>query len=484
MRILLVSHGYPPRRSAGTENYTQDLARRLTEHGHRVRVFAAAKDIAQRHLSTEESERDGVGVLEVFNNLHLDTFRETWELPAVEELFARELAEHPPDLVHVQHLLYLSCGLPRLARERGIPVLFTLHDFWLQCPRLGQRVHGDGSRCDEVDLERCGSCLARFKFSQSSGERLVGGAAAHISAGLGLDLGPFLRRVGGRGRRRSRSSWSEPPAADRERRTAQATARARALREELVPAVELFLSPSPFLREELIAWGIPAERIRYLPAGIDRALFPGPPDSNPAAGGAAPDAGPAAGLRRCAADRRLGVGFLGTLVPLKGAHLLLEAWARLPAELRAGAALELRGPREHESAYQAQLDALAREAGASIAAPLARAEVGAWIASRDFLVLPSLWFENAPLVIQEARAMGTPVLVSDLGGMAELVPDPTWRFPVGDGEALGQRLVELLACSAAGECPPASDGPEPTDQGEHVARLEELYRAALGSSAP
>ncbi|MAE29607.1 MAG: hypothetical protein CMJ87_11620 [Planctomycetes bacterium] len=476
MRILLVSHGYPPRRNGGTENYTCDLARRLTKRGHQVRVFAAAKDIARPHLSTEEREEQGISVVEVFNNLHHDSFRETWDLPAVEELFAAELDAHEVDLVHIQHLLYLSCGLPRLARRRGLPVFFTLHDFYLQCPRLGQRVHGDGSRCDEVSPGRCGGCLADYKFAQSAPERIIGTAAGTLWSGLGLDLGPFLRGLGEGARRRETRPWCAPVPELAAEYGAEVQLRSEALLRDLVPAVEHFLSPSRFLRQELVAWGIPAERITHLPAGIDRGLFPGPLD------------GAAAGADRHgkAAGERLRVGFLGTMVPLKGAHLLLEAWALLPPEVRGGAELELRGPRDHEPAYQAELDSLARTAGAQLGAPLPREEVGAWIAGCDLLVLPSIWFENAPLVIQEARAMGTPILVSDLGGMAELVSDPAWRFPVGDSRALARRLEELLKGwpSVAPFDGPPIDGPpadprEQVDQDEHVERLEQLYRTAL-----
>ena len=41
MKILLVSHRYPPEHSAGTEVYTANLARALVERGHHVEVFTA-----------------------------------------------------------------------------------------------------------------------------------------------------------------------------------------------------------------------------------------------------------------------------------------------------------------------------------------------------------------------------------------------------------------------------------------------------------
>src|SRR5262249_57931996 len=45
------------------------------------------------------------------------------------------------------------------------------------------------------------------------------------------------------------------------------------------------------------------------------------------------------------------------------------------------------------------------------------------MANIDWVIVPSIWWENSPLVIQEAFAYGKPVICSDIGGMAEKVTD-------------------------------------------------------------
>ena len=45
------------------------------------------------------------------------------------------------------------------------------------------------------------------------------------------------------------------------------------------------------------------------------------------------------------------------------------------------------------------------------------------MAGVDWVVVPSIWWENSPLVIQEAFLHGRPVICSDIGGMAEKVTD-------------------------------------------------------------
>jgi glycosyltransferase involved in cell wall biosynthesis len=94
----------------------------------------------------------------------------------------------------------------------------------------------------------------------------------------------------------------------------------------------------------------------------------------------------------------------------------------------------------------ADLERAARAAGVGLHGRLPREDVGRVLAGTDLLVVPSLWWENQPLVILEALAAGTPLAVSDLGGMAELVGEGTdgLRFPAGDVDALERLLRRVL----------------------------------------
>ncbi|MCB9914255.1 MAG: glycosyltransferase [Planctomycetes bacterium] len=196
MRVLLVSHNYPPAHTAGTEVYTANLARGLRARGHEVVVFCAEKDVARPHLSLHVREHEGVRVLELVNNLHYASFAETWDLPAVDEVFARVLDEVRPDVVHLQHLLYLSVGVAERARAAGATVVMTLHDFWLQCARFGQRLAADGTLCDEVDVARCAACLASFRYANSALEQRLAGWIAGVKRATGVDLAGPARAAG------------------------------------------------------------------------------------------------------------------------------------------------------------------------------------------------------------------------------------------------------------------------------------------------
>ena len=432
MKVLLVCHNYLPAHTAGTEIYTAQLARRLVELEVGVRVFTSDKLISRPDLTLVEREHEGVPVSELVNNLHYAEFGETWDHPRIAALFGELLDRERPDVCHFQHLMYLSIGCVEEASKRGIPIVFTLHDYWLQCPRHGQRIHADQSICHTIEFDRCGACLASFKFRQTTLERVGGRMLARLREGAGIDLAAAAK--GARELLRGDDAASGPPTPDPQLAAELATSAERrdtAMRERLVPLVDRFLSPSRFLRDRLIEWGVPAERITYVRTGLDPARFP--PE--------APE------RRRREPGAPLRVGFVGTLAPHKGPDLLLEAWSHLTDDARAGATLDLYGPSRHNDAFRDELARTAARVGANLAGELARDEVARALCDLDLLVVPSIWFENAPLVIHEALATRTPLLVARIGGMAELVEEGRsgYLFEVGDAEDLARHLRELIA---------------------------------------
>ncbi len=435
MKVLLVSHNYPPAHVAGTEQYTAQLAAGLTARGHEVCVFTTEKDIRRRHLSLTEREHEGIRVTELVNNLEYSDFRESWDQAQVDKCFARFLAEEQPELVHFQHLLYLSVGCAEAAKDAGLPVLFTLHDYWLQCARFGQRVHADESICHEIDFERCADCLGSFRFKNSAMEQRAGRLIERVHRLSGVDLSGPARVAGDLLRGREKGAAGTPLPIE------QVTARAAELTQRLVACVDRFLSPSAFLRQELVKWGLPAERFEHLRTGTDLTRF--------------------AGGTRVARTAKLRVGFIGSLIPVKGAHFLLESLALLSESERAALQTRIFGPAFHDAAYQAKLESTALRLGVQMGGRLERDAVARTLRELDLLVVPSLWFENQPLIILEALAAKTPLAVSDIGGMAELVEpgQSGFRFPVGDAPALAQLLRELI---------------------QNPVQLDELYKEAIG----
>ncbi len=228
--------------------------------------------------------------------------------------------------------------------------------------------------------------------------------------------------------------------------------------------VDRFIAPSRFLRDRYVAWGLPAERVSVVPNGL-------------------PDVDPAPPRRTVRRDR---FAFFGHINRFKGATVALDASARLS---RDGVAhtLALHGSAAHQAP-----DTLARFERALLAAPDARhhgayrrTDLPGLMAAMDWLVFPSEWWENAPLVINEAFQHRRPVLCSDIGGAAELVQDGVngLRFPVGDAAALAQAMRGAIEQPGLWDRLMEGVAP-PVDIAESAELHRALYNELLGAAAP
>lgn len=167
MKILQVIHGYPMRYNAGSEVYTQTLCHGLAAR-HDVHVFtreenAFAPDFAVRREVDSDDPRIQLHVVNVPRS------RDRYRHAEIDQRFADLLSELAPDVVHVGHLNHLSTSLVPVAALRGIPVVYTLHDYWLMCPR-GQFIQMNPvdttdlwAACDgQVDRKCAERCYARY----------------------------------------------------------------------------------------------------------------------------------------------------------------------------------------------------------------------------------------------------------------------------------------------------------------------------------
>jgi glycosyltransferase involved in cell wall biosynthesis len=213
------------------------------------------------------------------------------------------------------------------------------------------------------------------------------------------------------------------------------------------------LAPSQFLIDQYVAAGYPRSRFTYIENGIPTEAIRQVP--------------------RRSADGRLRVTYLGSLAWQKGVHVLIKAFNGLPTGI---ARLRIWGDPTVFADYGDYLDRLLFHPDARLMGRIPNERVGEVLADSDVVVVPSLWYENSPLVIQEARAAGVPVVASGHGALAEKVRHEVdgLLFAPGDMLDLRQtlwRLVEepeLLARLRQGVPPPVSVA-------EHAAHLEAIY---------
>jgi glycosyltransferase involved in cell wall biosynthesis len=161
MRIAFVVHEYAPLPTlGGTGRYAASAAKALRELGHEVLVFTFH---GYAETLTEWSDtHEGVSVWRV--SPPFPSLEETIRNPAIEAAFERWLDTNPVDLVHFQHTIFLGMGLPAVAKRRSLPVVLSLHDFWLTCHRahlnFPQSDRQGLSLCvPPVDHRQCASCI-------------------------------------------------------------------------------------------------------------------------------------------------------------------------------------------------------------------------------------------------------------------------------------------------------------------------------------
>ncbi|WBH16172.1 glycosyltransferase [Sphingomonas radiodurans] len=188
------------------------------------------------------------------------------------------------------------------------------------------------------------------------------------------------------------------------------------------------LAVSAAMRDDMAALGIPADRIRVHHTGVDLDRF--------------------VPIDRVAAKARLGVDgplivSVGALIPRKGHDIVIEAIAHVP-----GATLLIAG----EGPARPALEALIAQTGARVRllGSVPHDDLPQLIAAADVMALASS-SEGLANAWVEALACGTPIVITDAGGAAEVVTGPAaGRIVAREPGAFAGRIGELL------DAPPAA----------------------------
>jgi glycosyltransferase involved in cell wall biosynthesis len=397
LRILEAIHDFLPDHRAGSEIYTYHLSKALAARGHEVHLVFTEKRLEREQFSFSRGAYDSLPFHEIVYNRHFHDIADLYDDPRMETPVGAILDEVRPDVVHVQSLVYLGLGLIRAAASRGIPLLMTLHEYFLSCPRGGLLLDQTGHLCEPIPFRECARCLAPYPIERTRYP----------------DADPNAGSCGPKDPLR----FFERAARERFRR----------MYEGIAP-VRRFIAPSRFLGERLIRDGLPRERVVVSDYGF-------------AAMRSVPR------VER-AANAPLRIGYLGTLSDYKGVHVLVEAFALLPP---GRATLRIKGEPAWFPDYTAPLLERARSiAGLTFEGAIAPEQAAEFLAEIDLLVVPSVWFENSPLTIHEAWQAGVPIVTTALGGMAELAAQGGARtFRRGDAYDLARVLRELIADPSA-----------------------------------
>ncbi|UQD74814.1 glycosyltransferase family 4 protein [Bradyrhizobium japonicum] len=163
MKILITSSLYPtplaPKVVGGAETFVRRLAETLVGQNDGVEVIRAASASNQQMETCNGIDVYSAPVHNIyfpFAKQHSSPVRGIWhaieDWQTMSELVAARIKAFKPDILHSNNLSGLTTAVWRTAAELGIPVLHTLHDYYLTCPRCSR--FSDGHACESS----CMSC--------------------------------------------------------------------------------------------------------------------------------------------------------------------------------------------------------------------------------------------------------------------------------------------------------------------------------------
>ncbi|WP_137719774.1 glycosyltransferase family 4 protein [Methylobacillus flagellatus] len=377
-RILVMAHAHPDLSLGGGEIAAYNLFNAYRQdEGVAAAWFLARADLGAGVTGEISLRREDEYL---WQQASMDNFRmKARDQASLTGAFADLLRALRPTVVHAHHYLHLGLEFLRVIKavDPTIRIYLTLHEFLAICLNDGQMIKaGSFKLCEQSSLQDCHRCFPD-----------------KTPADFWLRKHYFQRHF---------------------------------------DLVDGFISPSEFLRQRYITWGIPSERIVMIENG--QAISPKLPPRKLAAN-----------------ESRNRFAFFGQINPYKGIDLLLESLMLIPTEQRQNLLVQIHGANLHTQSIPFQ------EKIAALRAPLEAEGVLQWVGpyqphelhSRmqaiDWVLVPSIWWENSPMVIQEAFVCGRPVIASDIGGMAEKVKDGVNGLSV----AMGNRLAWSTALQRA-----------------------------------
>jgi glycosyltransferase involved in cell wall biosynthesis len=362
-KVLIVAHNHPNFSPGGAEIVAYDLfntirdreAARVRDRTYYEPFFLAAVANEERKIHTGTPFQTLVDSNDeiLFWGGSFDYFYQSQNIANFMYVdFKTLLQELQPDVIHFHHIIRLGLEAIQIARQvlPEVKIVFTIHEFILMCLHDGQMVRKHNNElCEKATPDRCHQCFPEItpqKFK--SRETFI---KAH------LDL------------------------------------------------VDCFISPSQFLADRFITWGLPTSKMQVLENG--RKIMEAAPPRTLAEG-----------------EKRNTFGYFGQINPYKGVILLMQAAEYLSKNGFTDFRIELFGNvtpafPEFQKKFAKMLDKC--RDFVTLHGKYKNEEMCELIKTVDWAIVPSTWWENSPLVIQEIFMHQRPIICSNIGGMVEKV---------------------------------------------------------------
>ncbi|MCK4353156.1 glycosyltransferase family 4 protein [candidate division WOR-3 bacterium] len=431
MKILLVVHQFLPKYTAGTEIYTYNLAQELKRRGHKVYIYTHSIAHFDRKYTVKQEEYNGLNVRTIYyspfpsgirpaksvsvkysptvwgkivknyykykgkmkaqltvmkaqltvfkTSLQAENYFMNLKNRFIENDFERYIETINPDIIHIHHLLHLSASIIKIAKREKMPIVLTFHDYWFMC---------GGILLLKPSLKRCegpllGGVSCPFCLTPKH-NLLIILFFYPFFAGLCIYRNLYLKSI--------------------------------------LKDVDIIIAPSKFLKEKYVRYGIPEKKISVLEYGMDTKKFKD------------------FGKEKA---KNLRFGFIGTIAPHKGVHILINAFKKIKDK---DIELYIYGNTSFFPSYFRKLKEKTSGVDIHFLGKFAPDDIVKILKKIDVLFFPSIWYENCPLAIHEAFLAKVPVIASKVGAISEFVKDGEngLFFHTGDVDDLAKKMKIVI----------------------------------------
>ncbi|EGF93571.1 glycosyl transferase group 1 family protein [Asticcacaulis biprosthecium C19] len=342
-RIAVVSHSHPSISKGGAEIAAYTLFHGLRRLGYDAVFIGACQQSQRGKIELGPNEYAFYYDPHIYDHFyHLASSDVSAQLLTL-------IRDLKIDLLNFHHFFNLGLAAFKQAAQEA-SVVFTIHEFLSICHNHGQMITRPAQiLCSASSPNACGACFPEYSSQQ-----------------FALRKQNFL---------------------------------------ESLSLVDAFVSPSHFLADRFVAWGLEKERMNVIENGL---MYLHPPH-----------------LAQHSENHIWKFGFFGQINPFKGVDIILQACeliSKKPA-LAAGIRILIHGNLIGQSdAFVKKFEAALEEYDfLSYLGPYNNSSVNSLMENCDYILMPSRWWENSPVVIQEAYAVKRPLICTGIGGMAEKV---------------------------------------------------------------
>lgn len=476
MNIMII--GDDPSIVGGVTNYTRPLAKGLQNAGNKVHyLYTVAMNMKYDFgkMRIESTEDAGIsyhrlvnGKALLFNYDNLDVDTSNW----FDEAFRRLIDENKVDLIHINEIFGFSSHLIKIAKDRGIKVLTSVHEYWWLCPHRVMVDH-DRAVCDgPSNIDKCTHCvLDRAQNYSSKRERLKYQLRTQFSA-------PY-KKVADYVKSRKKNHYAlvelSPPTTSEI--IAKDTDLHRSLENRLKRNIEMLnlcdqvICVSSDVKRILSEYGVHSDRcvVDHIGSTIAEREWSIRENWSPKA--------------------KLSFGFIGGLSYYKGVHLIVQAYMLLSDKEKHAATVDIFGA--GDTGYMHSMMKLVEEQGDELDkanikfhgrySPDQLASIGESI---DVSILPSMCADTAPQTIFESFSAGLPIIGPNIGGFQDFIEHNRNGiiFEYGSAESLATAMRSLISdpsriaefCRGVKQTKGMSD---------HISDLNQRYERVVAAEA-